>query len=363
MRFDVVAAGHKLMMLGWGVLAFVVVVGGLLLLLDTVPNWFARRADRRLAAASATTAPATASAIPAASAGRRRRFRRGEAVFAVFFLLPAVLLLFIGLVVPTIRTIVLSLMDGQSERWVGFDNYVWMFSQDESLLVLRNTLIWVILVPLLATSVGLIYAVLVDRARFESLAKALIFMPTAISFVGAGIIWKFVYAYRPAEADQIGLLNQLIVWFGGEPRLWLLETPLNTLLLIVVLIWVQAGFAMVVLSAAIKAIPDDIIEAARIDGTSVWSHFRHITLPSVWPTLMVVLITISVQTLKVFDIVRTMTGGQYETSVIANEMYAQAFRYGELGMGSALAVFLFVLVIPLVIVQMRTNRRLREEQR
>ncbi|MFC7329965.1 carbohydrate ABC transporter permease [Marinactinospora rubrisoli] len=281
---------------------------------------------------------------------------------AFFFLGPAVLLLLLGLVYPALRTAWLSFFDGSGDTWVGLDNYVWLFTQPEILIVLRNTLLWVVFAPVLATATGLIYAILVDRSRFESVAKSLLFMPMAISFVGAGIIWRFVYAYRPAEADQIGLLNRFVVALGGEPQQWLLNQPLNTLLLIVVLIWVQAGFAMVVLSAAIKAIPAEIIEAARIDGANAWQLFRNITLPSVWPTLTVVLITISVQTLKVFDIVRTMTGGQFDTSVIANEMYNQAFRYGELGQGSALAIFLFALVIPLVIVQMRTNRRVREQQ-
>ncbi|RCV52308.1 carbohydrate ABC transporter permease [Marinitenerispora sediminis] len=281
---------------------------------------------------------------------------------AAFFLGPAVLLLLLGLVYPALRTAWLSFFDGSGETWSGLDNYVWLFTQPEILIVLRNTLLWVVLAPVLATATGLVYAILVDRSRFESVAKSLLFMPMAISFVGAGIIWRFVYAYRPAEADQIGLLNRVVVAFGGEPQQWLLNQPLNTLLLIVVLIWVQAGFAMVVLSAAIKAIPSEIVEAARIDGANAWQLFRSVTLPSVWPTLTVVLITISVQTLKVFDIVRTMTGGQFDTSVIANEMYNQAFRYGELGQGSALAVFLFALVIPLVIVQMRTNRRVREQQ-
>ncbi|GAA3753476.1 alpha-glucoside transport system permease protein [Spinactinospora alkalitolerans] len=281
---------------------------------------------------------------------------------AAFFLGPAALLLLLGTVYPVVRTTALSFMGRSGDAWVGTANYVWMFTQPEILIVLRNTLLWVVFAPVLATTTGLVYAVLVDRSRFESVAKSLLFMPMAISFVGASIIWKFVYAFEPAGSDQIGVLNQVVVWLGGEPQQWLLNQPLNTLLLIAVLIWVQAGFAMVVLSAAIKAIPAEITEAARIDGASSPQLFWRITLPSVWPTVTVVLITISVQTLKVFDIVRTMTGGQFDTSVIANEMYNQAFRYGELGQGSALAVFLFVLVIPLVIMQMRSNRRAREQQ-
>jgi alpha-glucoside transport system permease protein len=231
-----------------------------------------------------------------------------------------------------------------------------MFSQPEALMVLRNTLIWVVLVPLLVTAVGLGYAVAVDRTRFEALAKALVFLPMAISFVGAGIIWKFVYAYRPESERQIGLLNQIVIALGGEPKEWLLEAPANTLFLIVVLVWIQAGFATVVLSAAIKSIPDEIVEAARLDGTTAWEMFWRITVPLIRPALLVVVVTQSIGTLKLFDIVRTMTGGQFDTSVIANEMYNQAFRYGETGRGAALAVFLFVLVTPVVVYQIRAQR-------
>ncbi|MCY9782404.1 sugar ABC transporter permease [Nocardiopsis sp. EMB25] len=279
---------------------------------------------------------------------------------AVAFLAPALILLIGGLVYPVLRTTVLSLHDRSGTEFVGLANYVWMFQRPEILLVLRNTLLWVLFAPLLATGIGLVYAVLVDRSRFEPVAKSLVFMPMAISFVGASIIWRFVFAYRPADQEQYGLFNQIIVWFGGQPRLWLLEQPVNTFLLILVLIWVQAGFAMVVLSAAIKAIPAEMVEAARIDGAGAWQLFTRITLPTVWPTLLVVLVTITVQTLKIFDIVRTMTGGNYGTSVIANEMYSQAFQQGQVGQGSALAVFLFLLVIPLVIVQIRRTRKARE---
>jgi alpha-glucoside transport system permease protein len=288
------------------------------------------------------------------------RLKRREGLFGLFFLLPAVLLLTIGLVVPAVRTVLLSFMDGRRENWVGLDNYSWMFAQDEILRVLTNTLIWVFLVPLLATAIGLIYAVLVDRARLESLAKALVFMPTAISFVGAGIIWKFVYAYRSGEQEQIGLLNQLLVMAGGEPQQWLQNPPLNTFFLIIIMVWIQAGFAMVVLSAAIKAIPTDVVEAARLDGVSSWQMFWRITMPSIRPALIVVVVTISIATLKLFDIVRTATNGNYDTNVIATEMYNQAFRYGQTGQGSALAVFLFVLVIPIVIYQVRNLRKQRE---
>ncbi|KAB1915076.1 carbohydrate ABC transporter permease [Micromonospora sp. AMSO31t] len=347
MEFDFAAEQPKFLMLMYGLIAFVAVVGGLLLLLDVVPAWFSRRREERLVAAVASGAP-----LP-----RRRKPREG--LIALFFLLPTLLFLVIGLVVPAIRTTLLSFMDKDSSHWVGLANYTWMFSEDSIVRVLINSLVWVLLVPLVASAFGLIYAVLVDKARFEAVAKSLIFLPMAISFVGAAIIWKFVYAYR-GDGDQIGLLNQIVVSLGGEPKQWLLESPLNTLLLIVIMIWIQAGFAMVVLSAAIKAIPADIVEAARLDGVSPWQMFWQITMPSIRPALIVVVVTLSIATLKVFDIVRTATNGNYDTSVIANEMYNQAFRYGEPGQGSALAVFLFVLVIPIVIYQIRNLRQQRE---
>ncbi|MEV4756169.1 sugar ABC transporter permease [Micromonospora sp. NPDC049559] len=352
MEFDFADEAPKLVMLLYGLVAFVVVVGGLLLLLDVVPTWFAHRREARLLAASEAGSEAVA------RVGKRAKPR--DWLFGLFFLLPTVLLLGIGLVVPAVRTTLLSFMDSGSNHWVGLRNYGWMFTQDEILGVLTNTLIWVVLVPLLATSIGLLYAVMVDRARFEAVAKSLIFMPMAISFVGASIIWKFVYAYRAGDQEQIGLLNQIVVSLGGTPQQWLLNPPLNTLLLIVIMVWIQAGFAMVVLSAAIKAIPADIVEAARLDGVNAWQMFWRVTLPSIRPALIVVVVTITIATLKVFDIVRTATNGNYETSVIANEMYNQAFRYGEAGRGSALAVFLFVLVIPVVIYQIRNLRKQRE---
>ncbi len=324
MGFDIQDELPKLLWLGIGVAVFLAVIGLLLVVVDHGPR------------------------------SRRDWWQ------AVCLLAPAGTLLVGGLVYPVIRTVALSLHDGDSSAWVGLSNYVWLLTQPEVLIVLRNTLLWVLVAPALATGVGLAYAVLVDRSRYEAVAKSMLFMPMAISFVGASIIWKFVYEYRPAGTDQIGLLNQVVVWLGGEPRQWLLDQPLNTLLLVVVLIWIQAGFAMVVQSAAIKAVPEDVIEAARIDGVNAWQQFFRVTLPMIWPTVTVVLITISVQTLKIFDIVRTMTGGQFDTSVIANEMYNQAFRYGQVGRGSALAVVLFVLVVPLVLVQIAKTRRVRE---
>lgn len=285
--------------------------------------------------------------------------REGEKVQGALFAGPAIVLLAVGLMYPAILTIVQSLRGKSGEGSFGLENYQQMFTQPELLLVLRNTAIWVLLVPFLATAIGLLYAILIDRSPIESLAKALVFLPMAISMVGAGIIWKFVYQYKPTERPQIGLLNQVLKWLGMDTQQFLIDAPRNTLMLIIVMVWIQAGFAMTVLSAAIKAIPDDIIEAAKLDGVEGLKMFRYITLPSIRAALVVVLTTIGIGTLKVFDIVRTMTGGQFDTSVVANEFYNQSFRYNAPGLGAAMAVLLFILVIPIVgynIVQMRKER-------
>jgi alpha-glucoside transport system permease protein len=289
----------------------------------------------------------------------RTRGRRTDLVSGIAFVAPAVLLLVVGLLYPAVRTTLQSFLDASSANFVGLDNYIRIFTQPDLVIVLRNTLLWVVITPILATAIGLVYAVLVDRTRFESAAKALIFLPMAISLVGASIIWKFVYAYRPNQQNiqQIGLVNQFIVWLGFEPVNFMLIEGWNNLLLIVVMIWIQAGFAMTILSAAIKAIPSDIIEAARLDGVGGVRLFFYITLPSIRPAVVVVITAISIAVLKVFDIVRTMTGGQFGTSVVANEFYAQTFRLSELGMGSALAMILFVLVVPIVIYNVRQMRK------
>ena len=275
------------------------------------------------------------------------------------FLAPAVVLLGIGLVWPAIQTTYLAFTD-RTGTPNGMDNFVWMFTQPEALVTLRNTLLWVVLVPLLSTGIGLAYAVFIDRARGEKALKALVFMPMAISMVGAGVIWKFMYTYRGGEREQIGLLNQVLVWFGGEPKQFLLDAPENTFFLIAVMVWIQTGFAMVILSAAIKGIPTEIVEAARLDGASAWQQFRSITIPSIRGALIVVVTTITIGTLKVFDIVRTMTAGNFETSVVANEMYTQAFRANEPGRGAALALILFLMVLPIVVYNARQLKKQRE---
>ncbi|MBO0842405.1 MAG: sugar ABC transporter permease, partial [Nocardioides sp.] len=252
------------------------------------------------------------------TSGLRSRF--GERLQAGAFLLPTILLIGAGLLYPAIWTIRLSFRNDYDKLWVGFDNYAKVFTDSDQLRVLLNTALWVVIAPILATVVGLVYAVLVDRARWERTAKALMFLPMSISLVGASLIWKFVYD------DNVGLVNAITGALGFGRHHLLINSPGNTLLLIVILIWVQAGFAMTILSAAIKAIPDDIVEAARLDGASAFKMFFHITVPSIRPTLIVVLTTITITTLKAFDIVRTVTGGNFKTSVLAYEFYVQSFR-------------------------------------
>jgi len=288
----------------------------------------------------------------------RVRSRRGERVQTVAFLLPAIVMITVGLLYPAIRTIYESFRNAGGTEFVGLENYQTIFTSSDQIIVLRNTAVWVILTPIMATLIGLVYAVLIDKAKIEAVAKSLIFLPMAISLVGASLIWKFIYDYRATENTQIGLANQVLKWIGLDTYRFLLTEPWNTVFLVIIMIWVQAGFAMTVLSASIKAIPDDIVEAARLDGVSGFRMFRYITVPSIRPSLIVVLTAISITTLKVFDIVRTTTGGNFNTSVLANEFYTQSFRSFNNGLGAALAVLLFILVIPIVVYNIRQMRSL-----
>jgi len=288
----------------------------------------------------------------------RSKEGKGYVFALVGFLGPAFILLVIGLVYPTIATIYNSLLSNRGV-FIGVENFVWVFSQEQNLVVIRNTIFWVLVVPALSTAIGLAYAVFIDRSRGEKFFKVLVFLPMAISFVGASIIWRFVYDFRPAEREQIGVLNGLVTLFGGDPVNWLQQVPLNSFLLMVVLIWVQTGFAMVILSAAIKGVPIEQVEAAQLDGTNAWQRFWNVTIPSIRPSLIVVLTTISIASLKVFDIVRTMGTAYPDTGVIANEMVTLLQKF-EAGRSSAFAVILFLLVLPIVIFNARQIQKSRE---
>lgn len=362
----------------------------------------------------------------------RARFRRPSAERIgripdrwrpVVFLFPSLSFLFIGLVVPAVRTIYLSFRSRRGEEPVGLENYrailgdrdVFSFDNAGAIFssrlfviaavvavagvafvllrgpargrgtdmggpvpvvslstagalfvlammgalrgVIWNNLFWVVFVTSVATVLGLAIATLADRAVGESLAKSLIFMPMAISFVGASVIWRFVYAFVPAGDDQIGLLNGIWVGFGGDPQTWIQTRPWNSLFLIFILIWIQTGFAMVLLSAAIKGVPHELVEAAQVDGATEGQSFWRVTLPSIRPTLVVVVTTLIVTVLKVYDIVKVMTNGEFGTSVIANQMFQEAFIGRDLGRGSTLAVLLFVAVLPLMAFNVLRVRR------
>ncbi|TFD81519.1 sugar ABC transporter permease [Cryobacterium sp. Sr8] len=289
----------------------------------------------------------------------RSRKGAGYLFQLVGFLTPAIILLTIGLIIPTIQTTVQAFMSSRGDRFVGFENFAWVFTQPENIRIVFNTIVWVLVVPTVSTIAGLAYAVFIDKSRGEKYFKILVFMPMAISLVGASIIWRFVYTARPADVEQIGLLNAVVVAFGGQPVDFLAVAPWNTLFLIVILIWVQTGFAMVVLSAAIKGVPAEQMEAAELDGTNAWQQFTNVTVPGIRSALIVVLTTISIVSLKVFDIVRTTTAGSNDTSVIANEMYTQ-FKNFELGRSAAFAVILFLLVVPIVVYNARQIKKQRE---
>ena len=304
-----------------------------------------------------------------------------EKIQAFIFLLPAFVLLAIGLVGPIIKTAVSSLTSAEVDKencvpiptpavciadkggsWNNFAHFKWVFTNHEALTALWHTIMWTLITPVVATLIGLIYAYAIDKIRGEAFAKALVFLPTAISFVGAAVIWSLMYQ-QPSQAQPGGLINVMLNWVGLGP----LDFPTVggwklTLLMIVVMIWIQAGFATVVLSAAIKAVPAELGEAAKIDGATNGQAFRRVVIPNIRPTIVVVLVTISVATLKVFDLVQTFGADRYDGSTLANDMY-KYYKISGLSSGggsplgehesSALAMVIFLLVIPFVVYQVR----------
>jgi len=286
----------------------------------------------------------------------RANGKKARPIALVVFLAPSLVLLLAGLIIPGIRTILFSFMNPDSNDWVGFDNYTWMLEDPNVKTIMANTILWILVVPLFTAGLGLLLAIMLDRIKHESIPKSLLFMPMAISFVGASIIFKFVYEFRDPGEVQIGLLSAIVEFLGGTPKDWMLSKPLNTFLLMIIYVWTQMGFGMVILSAAIKAVPSDIVEASALDGAHGWRLFRNITFPMIKGTFIVVLATGVVGALKVFDIVRTMTGGNFSTNVLANEMYSQVFVQFDQGKGSALAVILFLLLTPILIYNIRSLR-------
>jgi alpha-glucoside transport system permease protein len=288
------------------------------------------------------------------------------------FVGPAMAILSWYLAIPTLRTFWLSLFDRNgpprgasfiealsSDRFVGLSNYAAVFTERVMLEAFRNNLMWIIFGSTLSVVFGLAVAVLADRSHFERVAKSLIFLPMAISFVGASIIWKFIYEFRPAGHPQIGLFSYLVTELGGTPRAWVQwvdVSPWNNLFLIVIVVWLQAGFAMVLFSAALKGIPDELMEAGRIDGANEFQIFFRIMIPYIQGTIITVWTTIVIFTLKIFDVVWVMTGGQFGTHVIATQFYRQSFTAMNIGYGSAIAIVLLIAVVPVMIYNLRQFR-------
>lgn len=276
------------------------------------------------------------------------------------FLGPALLFLGLYLVYPVFDSIRLSFFGRSGDDFVGLDNYVWAANDTRFREAIVNNIMWLIVVPAASTFFGLVIAFLTDRIWWGNIAKSLIFMPMAISFIGASVIWKFVYDYRGEGSTQIGLLNALVELLGGTPHAWITIPFWNNFFLMVILIWIQTGFAMVILSAAIRGVPEETIEAAVIDGAKGWHIFFHIVVPQIWSTIAVVWTTVTITVLKVFDIVLAMTNGQWNTQVLANLMYDWMFRGGgDFGRGATIAVVIMLAVVPIMVWNIR---RLNAEQ-
>jgi alpha-glucoside transport system permease protein len=272
------------------------------------------------------------------------------------FVGPAIVILSIFLVAPAIGTIIQSFTE-VPEGEGPFYNFAQVFTDPSIQVALRNNAIWLILAPAGALLIGLAFAGLVDRIRRESLAKTFIFLPLCISGAGIAVIWKFIYEWKPPGTPQIGVLNAIVVALGGEPVPWLQEIPVNTLALIVAFIWFQTGFAMVILSAAIKGVPIELLEAARIDGASEFQTFRRVVMPSIRGSVITVFTVTAIAVLKVFDIVYVTTNGNFQTDVVANRMFNEMFRFRNFGFATALAVILLIAVVPIMVVNVRNLRK------
>ena len=310
-------------------LAVVVAIGGLVVAFAAM-NWLAERLPDRW----------------------QRRIK------PLLFAMPALLLIAVVLVYPTIETIRVSFFDANSQHFVGLKNYKYLADSKDIRAALRNNALWLVVVPAVTIAVGLAIAVLADRLkrRWEITAKTLVFLPMAISFVGASTIWGFIYAFRPAGSSQTGLLNALWTSLGFKPIAWLTDAPWNNLLLMAIVVWLQSGLAMVLLSAAIKNVPQECVEAARVDGAKEWQIFWRVVLPQIKPTIAVVLSTLVILVLKVFDIIYVITNGDFNTDVVAVRFINEIFTYNNFGHAAALVVVLLALTSPIVFFNLRRFR-------
>lgn len=275
-------------------------------------------------------------------------------------ILPAFAVIGVFLIYPAFTTFYASVLNANSTQFVGLQNFANLFSNPQFLNTLLNNVLWIIVAPAVIVAFGLLIATLTDRMRpfAEKASKSLIFLPMAISMVGASSIWNLIYAWKPEGSDQIGLLNQLVVMMGGQPQTWLQISTLhfNTFLLMVVYIWTQVGYAMVLISAGLKGVPEETVEAGRIDGASELQIFFRVILPQAWPTIITVFVTVLIGVMKVFDIVYAMTNGQHNTNVLANMFYNTMFKSFDNGTASAIVVVLVIAIIPILVYQVRQFR-------
>jgi alpha-glucoside transport system permease protein len=294
------------------------------------------------------------------AAGARLQGKKQNVLALSLFLVPALILAMTGLGVPAVQTFIESFKNADSSKWVGFANYTRAFKDPDILLAFRNTMLWIIISPVVVTALGLGLATMLNKMKREALAKSLIFMPMAISFVGGSLIWNLMYQYQEPDVPQTGLVGQIMKTLGIPLQHLLLWSPWNNLFLMVVYIWGTTGFGMVILSAAIKNIPSDIEEAAQLDGASGFTLFRTVTVPMVKTTIIVVLTTAMVGTLKLYDVIHTLTGGNFKTDVLSNRMFDEHFVYLTTGRGSTLAILIFLGVLPITYYNIRSLRAERK---
>ena len=294
------------------------------------------------------------------AAGARVQGKKQNVLALSLFLVPALILAMTALGIPAFQTFIESFKNADSSQWVGFSNYTRAFKDPDILLAFRNTMLWIIISPVVVTALGLGLATMLNKMKREALAKSLIFMPMAISFVGGSLIWNLMYQYQEPDMPQTGLVGQIMKTLGIPLQHLLLWSPWNNLFLMVVYIWGTTGFGMVILSAAIKNIPSDIEEAAQLDGASGFTLFRTVTVPMVKTTIIVVLTTAMVGTLKLFDVIHTMTGGNFKTDVLSNRMFDEHFVYLNNGRGSTLAILIFLGVLPITYYNIRSLRAERK---
>jgi len=281
-----------------------------------------------------------------------------SSIRAFIFIAPAFIILLIYILYPVVETVRLSFFDKYGRDFVGISNYIWAIKDPEFKRGILNNFGWLLIVPTLSTFFGLVIANLADRIWWGTIAKSIIFMPMAISFVGAGVIWKFVYDYRGPGDQQIGFLNAIIVSLGFEPQAWITIPIWNNLFLMAIMIWIQTGLAMVIFSAALRGVPREMLEAARIDGASELKIFRSIIIPYLSQTILVIWTIITIVVLKIFDIILAMTNGQWQTEVLANLMFDWMFRGGgDSGRGSVFAIIIMVAVIPIMILNIYRHKQ------